>query len=520
MKEILINRVFCGNYLDKKMGHEVINFMRADDSKHYLYIVPNGYIPEKHEEIESIIFTTPYKKNTVQVLAKATCLKQITTSKTDVEALSILNEYLKNLADKTTYNGNPLTSIFNQKENCSLISFIAEEMRKPLKPLYLSNDINDKKSNYYKISKDIGNQSQRVFLEEQSSDFEIINGLIEKDSLWEVQDSFLPVSELPFGSGSNDLNISSEKSQIIYQQMLNSFFDKINPTTEYDMLNPRIGDCFTVQDKGNCVLIGLRDNRKADFIDSNDRKFTLLFPQAFQNGRVMINKDPIIIDSPDLEEKYSPSTLESLRSLSLEENKKRFFEYLKSINTPDSSCKGMQSTAFKIWKEHGPDVFWNLVTIENNNRFEHEVLEELRWIGVTNQAQYLSSMRKFRDFVKQCGNNSFEPSVVDYHKNSFDNSELQKMDLDTISRVFRSYLVSKGYSFNTINTTTSNAFYIWRERGKEAFWNLVLKKEFEFRKLSKQLFLEFFDETDNRYNLYRSNLNRFREFYYNAKSEL
>ncbi|MBQ5777031.1 MAG: hypothetical protein IIW06_08615 [Bacteroidaceae bacterium] len=35
---IVINRMYVGDYLSENLGHEVINFFKADNGRHYIYL--------------------------------------------------------------------------------------------------------------------------------------------------------------------------------------------------------------------------------------------------------------------------------------------------------------------------------------------------------------------------------------------------------------------------------------------------------------------------------------------------
>lgn len=43
-KITIFNKVFTGKYLVHNLGHEIINFIKCDDDKHYVYINPWGNI--------------------------------------------------------------------------------------------------------------------------------------------------------------------------------------------------------------------------------------------------------------------------------------------------------------------------------------------------------------------------------------------------------------------------------------------------------------------------------------------
>lgn len=56
-KEILINKMYVGEYLNNNIGHEVINLLRADgntdkfgDGQNYIYVQPYGTMEKEHNE--------------------------------------------------------------------------------------------------------------------------------------------------------------------------------------------------------------------------------------------------------------------------------------------------------------------------------------------------------------------------------------------------------------------------------------------------------------------------------------
>jgi len=74
--EILINRMFRGEYLDGHIGHEIINLFKADDGNNYLYVNPYGSFNKKHRKrITTILLVRNYGKGVFEILAKATDLE-------------------------------------------------------------------------------------------------------------------------------------------------------------------------------------------------------------------------------------------------------------------------------------------------------------------------------------------------------------------------------------------------------------------------------------------------------------
>ena len=105
--EILINRMFRGEYLAGNIGHEIINLFKADDGKNYIYINPYGNFAKKHHgRIKKILLVRNYAKDTFEILAKATDLELLindpvnTHSNTDIR-----------------YGGVPIWNIFDLNNN-------------------------------------------------------------------------------------------------------------------------------------------------------------------------------------------------------------------------------------------------------------------------------------------------------------------------------------------------------------------------------------------------------------------
>lgn len=66
VNEILLNKMFEGKYLNSNIGHEVINFIKADNSKHYVYVNPYGDVKEKRN-----VWTICIKNNQINRVPKS-----------------------------------------------------------------------------------------------------------------------------------------------------------------------------------------------------------------------------------------------------------------------------------------------------------------------------------------------------------------------------------------------------------------------------------------------------------------
>ena len=77
MKEILLNRMYVGEWLIKNIGHEVINLFKADNDKNYIYVTKSGTLDKKHKEIETVLLVQGVSANTVEIIAKAEVVESI-----------------------------------------------------------------------------------------------------------------------------------------------------------------------------------------------------------------------------------------------------------------------------------------------------------------------------------------------------------------------------------------------------------------------------------------------------------
>lgn len=55
----------------------------------------------------------------------------------------------------------------------------------------------------------------------------------------------------------------------------------------------------------------------------------------------------------------------------------------------------------------------------------------------------------------------------------------KQISLDKVKGDYRAYLRVENYSANTINTSCTEAFYLWRKCGSDAFWTVVFSNDFE-----------------------------------------
>lgn len=130
-KDILINQMYAGKYLsiEDNIGHEVINFLKADDGNRYVYITPDGKVSSSN--IGTVLFVRNiHAGKTVEVIAKATELEDIEPAASGL----------------ISYDGVRLSDIYPDSTHSSdeiFATFKAGQVYEPIKPTILSLEDDD-----------------------------------------------------------------------------------------------------------------------------------------------------------------------------------------------------------------------------------------------------------------------------------------------------------------------------------------------------------------------------------------
>ncbi len=57
--------------------------------------------------------------------------------------------------------------------------------------------------------------------------------------------------------------------------------------------------------------------------------------------------------------------------------------------------------------------------------------------------------------------------------------DIRNHTLEDVRAMYKDYLNAQGLSQRTVTTSYNTAFYLWRNRGPELFWNIVFAEDFE-----------------------------------------
>ncbi|MDO2409204.1 PD-(D/E)XK nuclease family protein [Campylobacter magnus] len=159
---IILNRVFGGGYLANNLGHEVINFFKADNGEHYIYVTPYGKVKYKeNDKYTDIVLMRSMGQGYYEVLGWASdleCLISDEFRKKPINMKNPINELLKTEQNhqidmiknqNIKYNGILLHNLFSQQENSVYFTFKAGKFRKPKMKIYIKdNKLNENQDRF------------------------------------------------------------------------------------------------------------------------------------------------------------------------------------------------------------------------------------------------------------------------------------------------------------------------------------------------------------------------------------
>lgn len=163
MAKILVSKMYSGEYTKNNVGHEAINFVKADNGKSYIYVNPHGALGsgQDYDRFTTVLLVRGIDKQNVEVLANVIVKKQSDVLKKVIEAFgsadfeNVQNDYIKSEGIK--YGGHLLNEIFPTKD-CVLTSYEAESIFVPRNGLFLTTDKSLKNEKNYLYLSDKDNQ--------------------------------------------------------------------------------------------------------------------------------------------------------------------------------------------------------------------------------------------------------------------------------------------------------------------------------------------------------------------------
>ena len=204
----VFNKVFTGKYLQYNLGHEIINFIIADDKKRYIYINPLGNKCRKNPQYVFHVIKTNCEKAGQRYELVAV---------SEIDDGSNIQE-----VTPTFFNGKKYNSIFNDSKPKNCVSYVAKNFYIPRKPILFkfkgqkSEIVED--NEYIDITLKCNPQHHIGYCE--GEDNTIIAKLFEKDRYLESNNNYnvsleeIP-SELPFAVLSGRVGLELSMSNLI-----------------------------------------------------------------------------------------------------------------------------------------------------------------------------------------------------------------------------------------------------------------------------------------------------------------
>ena len=187
-KEIVLNRMYNGDYLNENLGHEIINMYRSDNGKHYIYLQYDGKFDKRHAgKVGCVLLVrTLHGRKLLEVLGKAEGL-------TDVYTPGQTAEVQKKFITKNDirYDGALLNHIFDgNKYQYVYITFEAARVVRPKKQLFISfsESMNKESNTIYLTENNQARASLKQYIDESTpKDYASLYEVIDNPLLWEEE---------------------------------------------------------------------------------------------------------------------------------------------------------------------------------------------------------------------------------------------------------------------------------------------------------------------------------------------
>lgn len=309
MKEILLNRMYVGGYLQNNIGHEIINLFKSDSGKNYIYINPYGTIFQGHDDknTQTILLVRGINATTMETIAKAVNLIPVLDNSSKK---ANRNEEQRNYIDKNniTYGEVKLYEIYKNNDgannkNTIYISFEAENIFYPKEKIYITTNQNNNISNKHEVLSEVTFPKQALHwaYQENSKAYETLKKLIDDSSVWQSRNQTQTILEIKKNFKKDDnFNflklIKKEYDELSYSNMFQYFlktdkklFEKfmrevlgLNPQGSYTIGREIENIDLFIEDETNIVVIenkiksainGVRHDIYSDLVQSQLSKY-------------------------------------------------------------------------------------------------------------------------------------------------------------------------------------------------------------------------------------------------------
>lgn len=342
-KIILVAKMYTGKYIEKNIGHEIINFFKPDiGDKYYGYIINDGKLKDgNYDKIQTILFVSDKKDNKIKILGKLDKDKDNLEFIVDKKATDKQSQITFIKDNNIRYGGVYLNDIMNKSEVDDYgiyISYSANNVYKPKEDYYLLlKDSKEIENNYNKkINKNIGHQYCYISDSDKTekADYKKISDLI-KSINWKKEEIKIDEKiQNKYGKYYNELYdnkesfmdlINKEYDEIVFSNMLYYYFHKKGMFKKFaeEILKMNVSDNIKIErekniDKGRIDIWIEDDKNKKCIVIENKLKSAI-------NGRY-------VSDDDKTERKIEKSQLDKyIRWVDnyKENNKKKFEDYEK-----------------------------------------------------------------------------------------------------------------------------------------------------------------------------------------------
>lgn len=183
-KAIILNHMFTGNFLNKNIGHEVINLFTDDKQKNFIYLCKDGAYNRTDIDLKNsfvVQVQRPAKSNsTLEIISIA-------------DGLSLVDNNFSESNPEPTYGGIPVSKIFanNVQKQDRYLTFRAKRIYIPKEPILIYHGKEDAKSTDVHLEDCNPSQTLREYILEGSNDYDELCRIMpvtDKDK-WEIRDA-------------------------------------------------------------------------------------------------------------------------------------------------------------------------------------------------------------------------------------------------------------------------------------------------------------------------------------------
>lgn len=193
-KEIVINRMYNGDYLHQNLGHEIINMYKSDNGHNYLYLQSDGTFADIHCGIVEamLLVRTVSGEHMVEVIGKTEGLTEVYRPG---QKRSSQNAFIRN--NGIQYAGVWLDEIFedNAYQQDIFITYEARSVRKAAKRFYISYG-ESRFTPYILIENKQAKASLKQYIStDTAADFSMLKSVINDETLWGEETQGVTLSE-------------------------------------------------------------------------------------------------------------------------------------------------------------------------------------------------------------------------------------------------------------------------------------------------------------------------------------